>query len=143
MFDNSTLKILAILGPLSHLTEDMEDMKGVGEFTEDFVEKDHQESKKEQVRCQPIKGAEKSAAARINIEEAAENPLIKEAVDAMTAATARGSYEKNREELHLNKEVRDAARKQLLEMGELDYKLGSVKKMLQEKRKIILQEVED
>ena len=68
--------------------------------------------------------------------------MIEEAVDAMTAATARGSYDKNREELHLNKEMRDAARMELLEMGELDYKLGSVKKMLQEKREIILKEVE-
>ena len=75
MFDSLPPKMYAVA---KHLVKDVKKFKGIGEFTEDFMEHDHQIGKKDEERTKAVRSRKKAFQIQAKQEEIRNLPGIKE-----------------------------------------------------------------
>jgi hypothetical protein len=133
MFDNVPPKFHALL----HMLEDMHRFRGLLELCEDAIERAHQDGNRLKSTVAKAKSSALKALIAMNKDEVQQQHKIK----ALTYEIKEGrkrklKTNKKSEQEEQTKKQRIENRKQLLELEELDYKLGSISAIVRKFRRI-------
>jgi hypothetical protein len=131
MFATTPPKMHAALGKNSHMLEDVNRFRGMKEFVEDFIEKDHQYGNRDKFRLSAVQGNEKKAKVMQQMEEGREHLGVQSVIDDAVKSTSKKTKndDSDNKEKFIMSET-EKRRRFLLENTQFVYKYGSINEII-------------